>query len=114
VAAIGGAASGGARRAVGRRAGPASGCATRWSDKVGSPQIQTFMGALQLQNAAKGVLITTSGFTKEASESAARARGAIVLVDGRRLASLMIDHGVGVTPRTIHLPRIDQDYFDEE
>lgn len=88
--------------------------AKRWSDKVGSPQIQTFMGALQLQNASKGVLITTSGFTKEASESAARARGAIVLVDGRRLAGLMIDHGVGVTPRTIHLPRIDQDYFDEE
>ena len=88
--------------------------AKRWSDKVGSPEIQTFMGALQLQHASKGVFLTTSGFTRDARETAARARGTIVLVDGLRLAGLMIDHSVGVTPRPVNIPRVDQDYFDEE
>lgn len=88
--------------------------AKRWSNKVGSPEIQTFMGALQLQHASKGVFITTSVFTRDAIETATRARGTIVLVDGRRLAGLMIDHGVGVQPRPINIPRVDQDYFDDE
>ena len=33
-------------------------------------------------------------------------------IDGRRLAELMIDHGVGVSHRTVRLPRIDNDYFE--
>jgi len=49
--------------------------AKRWRNPVGSPEIQTFMGALQLQSASKGVFITTSVFTRDAKESAARARG---------------------------------------
>jgi restriction system protein len=88
--------------------------AKRWSNKVGSPEIQTFMGALQLQHASKGVLMTTSSFTRDAVDTAGRARGTIVLVDGQRLAGLMIDHGVGVQPRPLNVPRVDQDYFDED
>jgi restriction system protein len=38
----------------------------------------------------------------------------VVLVDGARLAELMIDHEVGVTARPIKVPKIDSDYFDEE
>ncbi|HEY5373917.1 MAG TPA: restriction endonuclease, partial [Polyangiaceae bacterium] len=38
--------------------------AKRWKNAVGSPEIQTFMGALQLQSASKGVFITTSLYTK--------------------------------------------------
>jgi len=38
----------------------------------------------------------------------------VVLIDGRRLAELMIDFEVGVSPiRTCHVKRIDSDYFDE-
>ena len=36
----------------------------------------------------------------------------IVLVDGTRLTSLMLDHGVGVTHRLLRVPKIDSDYFD--
>jgi len=36
------------------------------------------------------------------------------LIDGRRLAELMIDFNVGVsTAATYHLKRVDSDYFDE-
>ena len=38
----------------------------------------------------------------------------IVLVDGARLATLMIDHEVGVSLRPVRVPRLDSDYFDEE
>jgi restriction system protein len=87
--------------------------AKRWKASVGSPEIQTFMGALQLQSASKGVFITTSSFTKDAKDAAARARGHLVLVDGARLAELMMDHGVGVTHKLIRVPRVDSDYFDD-
>jgi restriction system protein len=36
------------------------------------------------------------------------------LIDGPRLADLMIEHDIGVsTTRTIALKRIDTDYFEE-
>jgi restriction system protein len=37
-----------------------------------------------------------------------------VLIDGVRLAGLMIDYELGVTARTVKIPKIDGDYFDEE
>jgi restriction system protein len=59
------------------------------------------------------VFITTSAFTTQATEFA-RSVDRIVLVDGRRLAELMIDYEVGVTARTVKVPKLDRDYFDEE
>ncbi len=87
--------------------------AKRWQNPVGSPQIQTFMGALQLVGADKGVFITTASFTKDAREAAVRARGSVVLIDGTQLASLMIEHGVGVTHKPLRIPHVDSDYFEE-
>jgi hypothetical protein len=37
----------------------------------------------------------------------------MVLVDGSRLVSLMMDHEVGVTSRLLKLPKLDSDYFDD-
>ena len=37
----------------------------------------------------------------------------VVLVDGARLAALMIEHEVGVTARPVHVPKVDSDYFEE-
>ena len=65
--------------------------------------------------ARKGVLLTTSAFSKEAEEYVNRIERKIVLIDGRRLAQLMIDHDIGVaTARAYVLKKLDQDYFDEE
>jgi restriction system protein len=87
--------------------------AKRWKNNVGSPEIQGFMGALQLQGASKGVFITTSAFTREAREAATKARGSIVLIDGALLSSLMIDHGVAVAHKALRIPKVDSDYFDD-
>jgi restriction system protein len=87
--------------------------AKRWQGTVGSPEIQTFMGALQLQGAERGVFITSSDFSRPAREAAGRARGTIILVDGQRLAALMIEHGVGVTHKALRVPKVDGDFFVE-
>ena len=86
--------------------------AKRWQGAVGRPEIQGFYGALAGQRANKGVFITTSSFTSQAIQFAASVER-IVLVDGVKLAQLMMDHEVGVSSQTIKLPKIDSDYFDE-
>ena len=87
--------------------------AKRWQQAVGRPEVQGFYGALAGQRANKGVFITTSGFTTQALDFA-KSVDKIVLVDGRRLVELMIDYEVGVNARTLKVPKIDLDYFDEE
>jgi len=91
--------------------------AKRWRDgrTVGRPEIQKFAGALQGKRARKGVFITTSDFSKEALEYASLIDSKIILIDGERLAELMVEHGVGVTTTTSYeIKKIDLDYFAEE
>lgn len=89
--------------------------AKRWTEAVGRPEIQKFAGALQGHRAKKGVFITTSSFSREAEDYAARIDIRIVLIDGRRLASLMYDHNVGVSRRVSYeVKQMDSDYFGEE
>jgi restriction system protein len=81
---------------------------------VGRERIQQFAGALAGQGATKGVFVTTSSFSRGASEFASRISQKIILVDGNELTRLMMQYGVGVrTERTIELKRIDLDYFEE-
>jgi restriction system protein len=87
--------------------------AKRWQQTVGRPEVQAFYGALAGQRANKGVFITTSSYTPQAIEFA-RSVERVVLVDGARLAQLMMDHEVGVSSRVVRVPKIDSDYFDEE
>ncbi len=82
--------------------------------RVGRPAVQEFIGALHGQGAQKGVFITTSEFTADA-RAYVTALGPIrvVLIDGEALASLMIQHGVGVrTYRQVDIKRVDIDYFE--
>jgi len=88
--------------------------AKRWKDPVGRPEIQRFVGALHGQNARKGVFITTSGFTKEASRFADGLADKVVLVDGEMLTNLMIEYRVGVSlDRSYEIKRVDSDCFNE-
>lgn len=89
--------------------------AKRWEGVVGRPEVQKFAGALQGQRARKGIFITTSAFSREASDYAKQIETKIILVDGSTLAEYMIDHSVGVTSEAVYeLKRIDFDYFSEE
>jgi restriction system protein len=87
--------------------------AKRWKGTVGRPEVQAFYGALAGQRANKGVFMTTSSYTAQAIEFA-KSVERIVLVDGPKLVELMMDHEVGVSARTVRIPKFDSDYFDEE
>jgi len=87
--------------------------AKRWQNTVGRPEVHTFYGALAGQRANKGVFITTSSYTPQAIEFA-KSVERVVLIDGARLAELMMDHEVGISARTVKIPKLDSDYFDEE
>jgi restriction system protein len=89
--------------------------AKRWEGDVGSSEIRNFIGALSVHKAEKGVFITTSGFSRNARETAAKVNSKIVLIDGPTLAELMIDFGLGVsTVNTYEIKRIDSDFFVED
>ncbi len=90
--------------------------AKRWKDTVvGRPEIQKFVGALQGQRARKGIFITASTFSREAIDYVKHIDSKIILIDGSRLAELMIGHNVGVSPvATYEVKKIDSDYFTEE
>jgi restriction system protein len=84
------------------------------SNSVGEPEIRDFVGALIGRRAAKGVFVTTSSFTKSARDYAERVPNRIILIDGSRLASLMVQHGVGVRVRSLYeVKAIDEEFFDE-
>ena len=86
--------------------------AKRWQGSVGRPEVQAFYGALAGQRANKGVFITTSTFSQQAIDFA-KSVERVVLVDGGKLADLMIEHEVGVTLRSLRVPKLDSDYFEE-
>lgn len=89
--------------------------AKRWEGVVGRPEIQKFVGALAGQGAKKGVFITTSRFTNDAREYQPKNETKIVLIDGERLAELMIDYNLAVsTVNVFEIKKIDNDYFGDE
>jgi restriction system protein len=88
--------------------------AKRWKSNVGRPEIQNFVGALAGKKANKGVFITTSAFHENARDYAAGLHQKVILIDGQRLAELMIEHGIGVAEEHAYLvKKIDSDYFEE-
>lgn len=80
---------------------------------IGRPAIQGFVGALHGQQANQGVFITTARYSREAINYAANVSTRVVLIDGERLASLMIKYRVGVQVRQRYeLVDLDEDFFE--
>lgn len=90
--------------------------AKRWqqSSSVGRPEVQAFVGSLMGAGASKGVFITTSRFSQKAYDYVQTLKTVkLILIDGEKLAKLMIEHNVGVgIERSFSLKRVDRDYFE--
>lgn len=91
--------------------------AKQWAtdQTVGKPEIQKFVGALQGQQAQKGLFITTAKFSSGALQYADNLLGTkVVLVDGLTLTKLMIKHNVGVSVEHVYeVKKVDSDFFSE-
>lgn len=82
------------------------------SVSVGRPEVQGFVGSLVGLGATKGVFVTTSSFSAPAIDYAAHLPQRVILIDGNRLAELMVEYGVGVrASRTVVVKRVDEDFF---
>lgn len=80
---------------------------------VTRPVIQGFVGALMGAQGDRGVLITTASFTSGAKAEAQRVNARLELIDGRRLAALMVEYAVGVQPESsVTLYEVDEDFFE--
>jgi len=84
------------------------------SRAVGRPEIQEFVGALHGAQADRGIFITTSRFTPEATTYADRVAARVVLIDGAALSALMVRHNIGVQDQQRYvIKRVDEDFFEE-
>lgn len=90
--------------------------AKRWEGTVGRPVIQAFVGSMDFVRAKKGVVITTSSFTRDAVDYVERIEGKkVVLINGAMLAGLMIEYAVGVTvTKRYELKEVSNDFFEED
>lgn len=89
--------------------------AKRYADgnSVGRETIQAFIGALHGFGASRGVFITTSAFTQNARDYASGIQTRVILIDGKRLVSLMIKYRVGVqVKQSYDVVDIDEDFFE--
>jgi restriction system protein len=83
------------------------------TNKIGSSEIQKFFGALKGHHASKGIFITTSSYQNSALEYAKSVSDTLVLIDGNKLAELMIEAEIGVSAkRKLTIPELDNDFFE--
>ena len=87
--------------------------AKRWQNTVDAPK---FKASTVLSPASARTRACSSQLPaiRRKPSSSRKSVERVVLVDGARLAELMIDHEVGVSARTVKIPKLDSDYFDEE
>jgi len=80
---------------------------------IDRPKIHEFAGALLGKQGDRGVFITTSSFTRGARDEAERIHARIELIDGQRLAKLLVAYEVGVQEASVaKLYRLDDDFFE--
>ena len=75
-------------------------------------EVRDFAGSLEARHAGKGVFVTTTHFSPGAMEFCAKLTRRVVLLDGTKLAELMVRFNIGVlVERSFFLKRIDGGYF---
>jgi len=87
--------------------------AKKWDEDhtVGRPEVQAFVGAIAGKG-GKGLFVTTSKFSKQAIEYAAKQH--IILIDGEKLTGYMIEYNFGVSEKKIFtIKGIDTDTFND-
>lgn len=74
--------------------------------------VRDFAGSLEARRAVKGVFVTTTHFSAGAAEFCAQLVRRVVLIDGNRLAELMLRFGLGVrVQHRFEIRSLDRNYF---
>jgi restriction system protein len=82
-------------------------------NNIGSGAIRDFFGSLDRHKATKGLFVTTSTFSSSAKETADFLSKRIVLIDGDKLAALMVRQNIGCRIEdTLYIKKIDEEFFE--
>lgn len=84
--------------------------AKRWTKPVSPDDLRGFIGALNIKRVDQGIFVTASDFSQQARNEALQS-GKVKLIDGKALAKVMVEVGLGVRKTPLDIPRIDEDYF---
>jgi restriction system protein len=85
------------------------------NNSITARDVRDFVGTLDLHGVNKGIFITTSRFPKDTHEILKKTPKNIILINGPKLAQLMIEYNIGVSPEKVYeIKRIDSDFFPEE
>jgi restriction system protein len=88
--------------------------AKKFENTVPVHYIRDFIGALSIKKAKRGIFFTTSNFPPNTFDLVERVEHNIILIDGKRLAELMIENNAGVsTLETYQLKTINEEFFEE-
>lgn len=82
--------------------------------KIGSKELQAFVGAMSATTSNKGVFITTSDFSKNAIDYVkSLSSPTIILINGQELANYIYDYAFGLqTEKVLKIMKMDMDYWD--
>ena len=84
----------------------------RYKDPVGADKIRNFRGSMHGRS-NKGLFLTTSTFTRDAKEEAAREGADLIdLLDGEKVIDLLKELELGVSVKKVEKVEIDQEWFE--
>lgn len=86
--------------------------AKKWDAAVGVKIVRELVGSLAEMKCDVGIVVTTSSFSKDAKDYNASGYK-IILIDGKKLAELMIESGIGISERTYVVKDLDEAYLDK-
>jgi len=79
------------------------------------PALKTLSSGAETHISEVHARVATADFTRGARDYVARSLKRIVLIDGEKLARLMVSRDIGVRMRICHqVKRIDEDYFTRD
>lgn len=86
------------------------------NNNVDPHDVRDFIGTLTINGVRRGIFITSSDFSSQAIKHTQEAKDCkVVLINGKRLAELMYEYGIGVTTKQIvEIKKIDGDAFEDE
>ena len=84
----------------------------RWKNNVSGKTVRELRGGLMTDQ--RGLIITTSSYTKAAiKEAAAEGKTPISLIDGEKLLDLLIQNEIGISKKSIPYLELDLEKLDE-
>lgn len=87
--------------------------AKRWKSPVPIDHVRSFVGSLDGKKSQRGIMITTSSFSKQTYDYVKDIKSKIVLIDGSKLVEYMYEYDLGVKVKESYTIKEADDSFFE-